>query len=590
MQNLYKRAGVLTGFVVLLIILIANAFVTRRQLSVQVANQSWVLHSRQVLFELSQIESLLKDAETGQRGFLYTGQARYLQPYNFAVTQIAPHIRNLSRLTADDPRQQADISQLRGLTQEKLGELAQTIQLYQSGQTDQAKALVLSDYGLATMDKIRQLMAQMMREETSLEQARMTAYQRSVRSTILSIYFASILAALGLLLLAYRILREMDLREKHGAEIREREEWFRVTLTSIGDAVIATDKKGIVTFVNPVATQLTGTSFAQAKSKPIQQIFPIFHEYTHQVSENPVKKVLEQGKIVGLANHTALQHTNGSMTPIEDSAAPIRNDNGEMVGVVLVFRDATYQRKSQEVLRKAEKLAAAARLAATVAHEINNPLEAVGNLIYLAKAAPEMPTEARQHLTIAEQELARVSHLTRQTLGFYRESSAAVSVEIPTLIESVLALYSNKFNSKNITVVREFGECPPIQVVRGEMNQVVANLISNAADAVGHNGVITIRLACKESTAGSVVHIVVEDDGPGITEENAKRIFEPFFTTKKDVGTGLGLWVVKEIVERHGGAVEVDSNNVNGSRGAIFTVQLPGNRETPEIVEEEASF
>ena len=589
MQNFYKRAGVLTGFLLLLLILIANAFITRRQLAVQIANQSWVLRSRQVLFELSQIESLLKDAETGQRGFLYTGQPIYLRPYNVALTQIESHLHNLSQLTADDPRQQANISQLRGLTQEKFSELAQTIRLYQSGQTEQAKALVLSDVGLATMDKFRQLTNQMMQEETSVEQMRMAAYQRSVRSTILSIYFASILAALGLLLLAYRILREMDLREKHGAEIREREEWFRVTLTSIGDAVIATDKQGIVTFVNPVATQLTGTNFAQAKGKPIQEIFPIFHEYTHQVSENPVKKVLEQGKIVGLANHTALQHRDGSMTPIEDSAAPIRNDDGDVVGVVLVFRDATYHRKSQEVLRKAEKLAAAARLAATVAHEINNPLEAVGNLIYLAKAAPEMPTEAMQQLTLAEQELARVSHLTRQTLGFYRESSAAVLVEVPVLIESVLALYSNKFSTKNITVLRDFGECPPIQVVRGEMNQVVANLISNAADAVSHDGVITIRLACKESTDGPVVHLAVEDDGPGVTEENAQRIFEPFFTTKKDVGTGLGLWVVKEIVERHGGAIGVNSHNGNGPRGAIFTVQLPCSPETPEITEKEAS-
>lgn len=589
MQNDYKRAGVLTGFFLLLLVLIANAFITRRQLAVQVKNQSWVLQSRQVLFELSQIESLLKDAETGQRGFLYTGQPRYLQPYYAGVTQVEPHLRNLSRLTADDPRQQANISHLRTLTQEKLSELAQTIGLYQSGQTEQAKALVLSDYGLATMDKIRQLMAQMLRQETSLELARMAAYQRSVRSTILSIYFASILAALGLLLLAYRILREMDLREKHGADIREREEWFRVTLTSIGDAVIATDRQGMVTFVNPVATQLTGTTFAQAKGKPIQQIFPIFHEYTHQVSENPVKKVLELGKIVGLANHTALQHRDGSLTPIEDSAAPIRNDNGDMVGVVLVFRDATFQRKSQEVLRKAEKLAAAARLAATVAHEINNPLEAVGNLIYLAKAAPEIPTEAMQQLTMAEQELARVSHLTRQTLGFYRESSAAVTVEVPALIESVLALYSNKFNTKNITVMRDFGECPPVQVVRGEMNQVVANLISNAADAVGHNGEITIRLVCKQRPDGPVVHLAVEDDGPGVTEENAQRIFEPFFTTKKDVGTGLGLWVVKEIVERHGGSVAVNSHNGNGSCGAIFTVQLPCNRETPEMAGEVAS-
>ena len=256
MQNFYKRAGVLTGFVILLIILIANAFITRRQLAVQVANQSWVLHSRQVLFELSQIESLLKDAETGQRGYLYTGQARYLQPYNQAITQIEPHIQKLAQLTSNDLHQQANIPQLRDLSREKLSELAKSIDLYRVGRSDEAKALVLSNFGLATMDKIRTLMNQMMQEETSVEQMRMAEYQRSIRATVISIYLASILAALGLLLLAFRILREMDLRERHDAEIREREEWFRVTLTSIGDAVIATDRQGIVTFVNPVAVAI----------------------------------------------------------------------------------------------------------------------------------------------------------------------------------------------------------------------------------------------------------------------------------------------------------------------------------------------
>jgi PAS domain S-box-containing protein len=589
MQNFYKRAGVLTGFVLLFLLLIANAFVTRRQLAVQVSNQIWVLHTRQVLFELSQIESLMKDAERGQRGYLYTGNQRYLAPYTAAVPRIEPHIQRLARLTADNPRQQVNIVELRSITNKKLSELAKTISLFQSGKADQAKALVLSNYGLFTMEKIHNLMGQMMQEETSLEAARMSAYRKSIRATIASIYLASILAALGLLLLMFSILREMDLRERHGAELRQREEWFRVTLTSVGDAVIATDKQALVTFVNPVAEQLTGTSFLHAKGKPIQEIFPIFHEYTHQPGENPVKKVLEYGKIIGLANHTVLQHRNGTLTPIEDSAAPIHDDSGKVVGVVLVFRDATHHRKSQEVLRKAEKLAAAARLAATVAHEINNPLESVGNLIYLAKAVPEMPDEANQHLTLAEQELARVSHLTRQTLGFYRESNAPVWVEVPALIQSVLTLYSNKFTIKNITVECEFGECPPIQVIRGEMHQVIANLISNAADAVGNNGIIKVRLTCSERADGQVVHLVVEDDGPGVAAENVNRIFEPFFTTKKDVGTGLGLWVVKEIVERHGGNVEVSSQDGASLRGAVFTVLLPCNPERRAFEEETAT-
>jgi signal transduction histidine kinase len=221
----------------------------------------------------------------------------------------------------------------------------------------------------------------------------------------------------------------------------------------------------------------------------------------------------------------------------------------------------TVERKSREVLYKTEKLAAAARLAASVAHEINNPLAAVVNLVYLAKAAPDAPPSVVQPLALAEQELERVAHITRQTLGFYRESSVPELVEMPVLIESVLKLYSNKLKNKNIAIEREFCSCPPILGMPGELKQVISNLISNAADAVGTDGTITVRTWCADEQEGIGVHLTIADDGPGIAAEDLSRIFEPFFTTKKDVGTGLGLWVTKEIVERHGGSIQAGPRN-----------------------------
>ncbi len=577
MDKFYKRFSVVTGFVILLIVLIANTYITRRQLGIQVADQTLVLHTRHVLLELAQTESLLKDAESGQRGFLYTGDPKYLAPYHLAVGQILPRIEDLARLTVDNPRQQANIVRLRSLTQDKLTELDQTISLFQSRKTAEAKALVLSDAGILKMDDIRRLIDQMEAEETSLEATRSATYQRSIWITIASIYLSSVIKAIGLILLAYYILREMNLREQHAQQIEEREQWFRVTLTSLGDGVIATDENGRVTFINPVAETLTGVDLSHAKGKAIQQVFPIFNESTHRPVENPVKKVLELGHVVGLANHTVLQNADGTLTPIEDSAAPIRDVDGNLIGVVLVFRDATYERKSQEVLRKTEKLAAAARLSATVAHEINNPLEAIGNLLYLAKGTPGVPAIAMQQLELAEQELERVSHITRQTLGFYRESKVPDRVELPALIESVLRLYSNKLKTKNITVERDFGECPSIQGLEGELKQVMSNLISNAADAVGDNGTIRVILSCVEIADGKVIQVTIEDDGPGIAAEHIDRIFEPFFTTKKDVGTGLGLWVTREIVDRHGGSIVVHSRKDHGLRGTVFNLHLPCN-------------
>jgi signal transduction histidine kinase len=244
---------------------------------------------------------------------------------------------------------------------------------------------------------------------------------------------------------------------------------------------------------------------------------------------------------------------------------------------VLVFRDATLERRWQESLRESEKLSSAARMSATVAHEINNPLESVVNLIYLAKTTEEIPVGAMEHLELAEQELERVSHITRQTLGFYRESKVPERIGVKALVEYVLKLYSGKLSSKNITIERDFGPCPPVRGLQGELKQAVSNLVSNAADAVETNGKIRLRLSCVERADGEFVQLIIEDSGPGVAPEHVDRIFEPFFTTKKDVGTGLGLWVTKEIIDRHMGSIELHPKNGNGNGlgGAAFDVLLP---------------
>ncbi|AEU37203.1 CHASE3 domain-containing protein [Granulicella mallensis] len=586
MQVISKRFGVIGGFALMLLLLAINTVTTRHQLAIQLDSQAWVAHSRMVLLELAKTESLLKDAETGQRGFLYTGDPKYLAPYQSAIHEINSHIDRLAQLTADNPQQQARVATLREFSDAKLNELAQTIALYKSGKTDAAKAFVLSDAGLKKMDDIRSLIGEMGREEDSLHTTRAAAYRKSIQGTIFSIYLASAVAGLGLIFLAYYILREMDLRQKHARQLLDREEWFRVTLTSLGDAVIATDELGSVTYLNPLAEQLMGTTMPQVVGRTIEDVFPIFNEMTHAPVENPVTRVMELGRIVGLANHTVLQHTDGSLIPIEDSASPIRDRHDQLIGVVLVFRDATQERKTQELLRETEKLTATARLSATVAHEINNPLEAIGNLIYLAKGTPGIPLDAAEHLETAEQELERVSHITKQTLGFYRESKVPERIDLPSLIEYVLKLCANKLRAKNITVLREYEECPHVPGISGELKQAISNLISNAADAVNEDGTIWIRLACVEDTGGSFVRVEIEDDGPGILPEHIDRIFEPFYTTKKDVGTGLGLWVTKEIVDRHGGMIHIHPQSKDGARGAAFKVSLPcqpsepGNTET----------
>ncbi len=575
MQPVYKRASVLVGFLILILVLVINFWYIKRQLDSQVVDHELLSRTEQVILELTETELLIDDAETGQRGFLYTRKPAYLEPYRLATMQIDRHLQTLAQLTAGNPEQQKRLAQLGQLAHAKLDELHETISLYNYGKTQESQDLVLSGQGKITMDHIRDVITAMELEENALETQRASAYSRRVLWTRMSIFLAIALGVLGSVLLAYYILREMDLRERHTAQMRAGEELYRVTLTSIGDAVIATDPRGVVTFLNPVAEQLTGRHASAAKGKPITDVFPIFNEHTLDAVENPVEKVMAVGKVVGLANHTVLKHQDGTFTPIEDSAAPIRDDRGILVGVVLVFRDARSEREAQELVRKAEKLAAASRLAATVAHEINNPLEAVGNLVYLAKLAPGTPIAAVEYLTFAEEQLERVSHIAKQTLAFYRESKKWEPVEMVQLVDSALKLYSNKFETKQITVERNYAECPMFLGSPGELKQVVANLISNAADAVGAHGRVRLSVSSGSFSGIEAAVFQIEDDGPGITPENLSRIFEPFFTTKEDVGTGLGLWVAKEIVERHGGTIDANSGTSAHLPGAIFSVTLP---------------
>lgn len=576
MNAFIQRFSVVTGFSLLVLLLIGNAVVTRRRIGVLVENQGWVAHTQQVRYLLAQTELLVTDAETGQRGYLFTGEAKYLKPYQDAITALSSNIEDLARLTADNPRQQEHVGPLRNLAHQKLDELAETISLYRTGNPSAARAIVFSDRGLILMNQIRQQIGQMQQEEASLEAVRNSAYKRSIQIAVAAIYSATLIAILGMVVLANFILRERRMRELHAEELRAREEWFRVALTSIGDGVIATDPQGVVTFLNPIAESLTGISLANACGKDVQEVFPIFNEFSAKRTENPVKKVMSLGIVVGLANHTVLQHRDGRLLPIEDSAAPICDDAGRIIGVVLVFRDSTAKRDSQEILRKTEKLAAAARLSATVAHEINNPLEAVVNLLFIAKSSPGATAEVVEHLTLAEQELERVAHITRQTLGFYRESNTPSEIEIPSIIEPILRLYSNKVKSKEISLDFSADNCPPIWGVAGELKQVIANLLANAIDAVPNKGKIAIRCRGSETSTGRVAEVLIEDDGPGVAPELLDRIFDPFFTTKQDVGTGLGLWVAKEIVGRHGGSIQVrPAGASNGLKGAAFVIHLP---------------
>jgi signal transduction histidine kinase len=231
--------------------------------------------------------------------------------------------------------------------------------------------------------------------------------------------------------------------------------------------------------------------------------------------------------------------------------------------------DISTRKGTEEALRRTEKLAAAGRLAATIAHEINNPLEAVTNLIFLARVEQSQDA-SRRLLEAADHELQRVSHITRQTLGFYRETTTPIDIELSEILKSVVDVFRRKLDSRDVKAVIEADSAVYLQGVPGELRQVVANLLGNAIDASPAGSSVRIRV----KKVGDAAQITIADQGTGIPEAVRKQVFEPFFTTKKDVGTGLGLWISKEIVKNHGGKLRFRSNVNPGKCGTVFVVYL----------------
>lgn len=264
-------------------------------------------------------------------------------------------------------------------------------------------------------------------------------------------------------------------------------------------------------------------------------------------------------------------------------------------GIVVFFRDITEQRRESAALIQAEKLAAVGRLASSIAHEINNPLEAVTNLLYLSATSGNLD-EVQKYLAIAQQELARVTNIATQTLRFHRQSTNARETALRDILESVLTLFQGRISNAGITIERDYRTDRKIVAFEGDLRQVFANLISNSLDATARGGRIKLRVfeSRNWTTGEASVRVVVADSGCGMSKETRRHIFEPFFTTKSSTGTGLGLWVSAEILRNHNAAVSVRSSQHSRRHGTIFSISFPvttrsGVKQTPAISESRAT-
>lgn len=376
-------------------------------------------------------------------------------------------------------------------------------------------------------------------------------------------------------------------RKRVEQELREQREWFRVVLSSIGDGVIATDSRGHVLFLNGMAELLTGWKGEEAAGRPLDEVFHIINEHTRQPVENPVHRVLAQGIVVGLANDTLLVCRRGREWPIADSAAPIRDVDGKILGVVLVFLEITERKRVEMQLREqARELAEADRrkdqYLAMLAHELRNPLGAVSNALSLMELSVPGSTGFQRSLEIARRhvhqqtrmvdDLLDVSRLTRGTFELHPER-----LDLAALCRQAAEDQQAAFAAVQVTflvsVPRE-----PLWVVGDpvRLTQVLVNLLNNARKFTPAEG--TVRLELRSDPHSRSARVVVADTGVGIDRELLPHVFEPFRQAEQSLarthgGLGLGLALVKGIVDLHGGQVSVESSGDGG--GTAFTVTLP---------------
>jgi PAS domain S-box-containing protein len=347
---------VLAGFVMATAILVFVGWLSYRNTARFAEAAQWREHTYEVLNSLDNAVGRLSDAETGQRGYLLTGEEGYLDPYRAAITNADQTIGSLKSLTSDNPNQQKRIQRLEPLIARKLAELQRTIDLRKNEGLAAANRVVLEGSGKQAMDQIRAIIAEMANDEKDLLRVRTQQANESAATSVRTIVIGTLLS-ISLLVLCFGLLqRELSERKKAQEALAKSEQWSSTTLASIGDAVIATDMNGAVTFLNPVAQSLTGWSLEEARRKSMDLVFDIVNAETRLPVENPVKKVFREGKIVGLAHHTVLLSKSGEEFDIEDSAAPILTDRGEEFGVVLVFRDITEKKRAEKATKQQKEL------------------------------------------------------------------------------------------------------------------------------------------------------------------------------------------------------------------------------------------
>jgi len=334
------------------------------------------------------------------------------------------------------------------------------------------------------------------------------------------------------------------------------------------DVILSKDLNGTITSWNAAATRVFGYSPEEIVGKPILNLVP---EHLHS-DEKTIIETIREGRRVEPFETVRLTN-DGKLIEVSITVSPIKDDKGRIVGASTILRDISSRKRMERSLMQAEKIAATGRMAASIAHEVNNPLEAITNLLYLLRPKITDP-DGIEYLRSAESELSRVSHIAKQTLGYYREYASAVSVSLAEVVQHAIAIYQPRCKAAGVDIRTFFATSREIVLRRGEMMQVISNLITNSIYAMPTGGVLSIFIEDATEPAAGIA-LTIQDNGVGIAADDLPKVFDAFFTSRSNVGTGIGLYIAKQFVEGHGGQIQIDSSVGVENHGTVVRIFLP---------------
>jgi PAS domain S-box-containing protein len=380
---------------------------------------------------------------------------------------------------------------------------------------------------------------------------------------------APILDARGELTGVVLVFHSVTEQRRAQQRVRASERRYR-TLVEMSPEAVVVHLSGKIVYANASALGLYGAKYLEQLQG--LYVFDLVHPDDRETVRERIAAV-ERGGTVPL-RELRIARMDGSEVAAEATAGAI--DWQGQTAVQSILRDISKRKAAEAILIRNEKLASVGRMAASIAHEINNPLASVMNTVFLARKTPDVPPTALQYLEIAEEELHRISHITRQVLGFYRESSVLKWVAADGIMDSALELLQSRIRAKKATIEKRYRGNLEVKAVGGELRQVFSNLLANSLEAIPPGGTVKLHITggrCANSGARTV-RITVADNGTGIKPAVRPHVFEALFTTRTDTGTGLGLWVSKQIVEKHGGTIRFRTRAAGEATGTVFCVVL----------------